>query len=181
AIESAKVDLVHREKTLSSRQKAINEFVARIRQYENEKQIRNERLKYLNDRAISLREQIEQDRKSNERARFSIQSLEAEKETALVILKEIEEKRDLLQQEYEDQKGKTQQLQQEADGFRQMQRDHQEESYQLNKAVEIREIQISSLKQEMEKTVTDSSERRSEEHTSELQSRENLVCRLLLE
>lgn len=158
AIESAKVELVHREKTLSSRQKAINEFVARIRQYENEKQIRNERLKYLNDRAASLREQIEQDRKSNERARFSIQSLESEKETAILILKEIEEKRDLLQREYEEQKVKTQQLQQEADGFRQSQRERQEQSYQLNKAVEIREIQISSLKQELEKTATDSSQ-----------------------
>lgn len=158
AIERAKADLVHREKTLSSRQKAINEFVSRIRQYENEKQIRNERLKYLNDRAISLREQIEQDRKSNERARFSIQSLEAEKETAILILREIEEKRNLLQREYEDQKLRTQQLQQEADGFRQRQREHQEQSYQLNKGVEIREIQISSLKQELEKTATDSSQ-----------------------
>ena len=157
-IESAKADLVHKEKTLSSRQKAINEFVAGIRQYESEKQIRNERLKYLNDRATTLREQIEQDRKSNERARFSIQSLESEKDTAIAILKEIEEKRRLLQAEFESQKAKTLNLQQEADSLRQVQREHQEQSYQLNKAVEIREIQVSSLKQELEKTATDSSQ-----------------------
>src|SRR5690606_6676458 len=82
AIESAKAELVVKEKTLSSRQKAINEFVSKIRHYESEKQIKNERLKYLNDRANSLREQIEQDTKSNERARFSIQGLENEKTEA---------------------------------------------------------------------------------------------------
>jgi chromosome segregation protein len=157
AIENAKADLVHKEKTLSSRQKAINEFVASIRQYESDKQIKNERLKYLNDRAKSLREQIEQDKKSNERARFSIQSLESEKETAIGILKEIDEKLQLLKAEYEEQKARTLNLQQEADSLRQVQREHQEQSFQLNKAVEIREIQVSTLKQELDKTATDSS------------------------
>ena len=107
AIEKAKAELIIKEKTLSSRQKAINEFVSRIRHYESEKQIKNERLKYLNDRANSLREQIEQDRKSNERARFSIQSLENEKETAEQILTDINQKLDHLKAEYEEQKQKT--------------------------------------------------------------------------
>src|SRR5690606_6467256 len=92
AIEKAKSELVLKEKTLSSRQKAINEFVSKIRQYESDKQIKNERLKYLNDRANSLREQIEQDAKSNERARFSIESLENEKAAAEEILRDINTK-----------------------------------------------------------------------------------------
>src|SRR5690606_41611461 len=37
------------------------------------------------------------------------------------------------------------------------------------------------LKQKLESSVYHADVRRSEEHTSELQSRENLVCRLLLE
>lgn len=158
SIERAKADLVQKEKALSSRQKDINEFVAQIRQYESDKQIKNERLKYLKDRATSLREQIEQDKKSNERARFSIQSLESEKETAVAILKEINDKLQLLKAEYEEQKSKTLDLQRESDILRQVQREHQEESFQLNKAVEIREIQVSSLKQELEKTASDSSQ-----------------------
>ena len=92
AIEKAKAELILKEKTLSSRQKAINEFVSKIRHYESEKQIKNERLKYLNDRATGLRDQIDQDRKSNERARFSIQSLETEKIAAVDILNEITQK-----------------------------------------------------------------------------------------
>ncbi len=158
AIEKAKAELILKEKTLSSRQKAINEFVSKIRAYESEKQIKNERIKYLNDRAAGLREQIEQDRKSNERARFSIQSLEQEKAGAEEILAEINAKLETLKQDYEEQKKKTTALQAEADTLRQVQRDKQEETFQINKGVEIREIQVSSLKQELERTATDTSQ-----------------------
>jgi chromosome segregation protein len=157
-IEKSKTDLVFKEKTLSSRQKAINEFVAKIRQYESDKQIKNERLKYLNDRANGLREQIEQDKKSNERARFSIQSLENEKNNAVGIFDEIAHKLDGLKGDYEDQKRVTAELQTQTDSLRRIQREKQEETFQINKAVEIREIQISSLKQELEKTASDSTQ-----------------------
>lgn len=158
AIEKAKAELIQKEKTLSSRQKAINEFVTKIRHCESDKQIKNERLKYLNDRASSLREQMEQDRKSNERARFSIQSLENEKAAAEEILREITNKLDHLRNEYEEQKRKTAALQAESDAIRQVQREKQEEAFQINKAAEIREIQVSSLKQELERTASDTSQ-----------------------
>ena len=158
AIERAKAELIIKEKTLSSRQKAINEFVAKIRHYESEKQIKNERLKYLNDRATGLRDQIDQDRKSNERARFSIQSLETEKIAAEEILHEITQKLNHLKSDYEHQKSVTVELQTQSDSIRRVQRERQEESFQINKDVEIREIQISSLKQELEKTASDSTQ-----------------------
>ena len=157
-IESAKADLIHKEKTLSSRQKAINEFVSKIRQYESDKQIKNERLKYLNDRAAGLRDQLEQDRKSNDRARFSIQSLENEKASAEQIFKEITNKLEHLKADYEAQKNITSEHQTQADSIRRVQRERQEESFQINKDVEIREIQISSFKQELEKTASDSNQ-----------------------
>ena len=158
AIEQAKAELIVKEKTLSSRQKAINEFVSKIRHHESEKQLKNERLKYLNDRANSLREQIEQDTKSNERARFSIQSLENEKEGAEQILREINQRLENLKADYEEQKLKTTSLQAQSDAIRQVQRDRQEETFKVNKDVEIREIQVSSLKQELERTATDTSQ-----------------------
>lgn len=154
-IERSKADLVQKENTLSSRQKAINEFVGKIRQYESEKQIKNERLRFLNDRVASLKEQIDQDKKSNERARFSIQSLEAEKESAQALLNEISQKSESLKTDYDSQKEATLTLQGEVDALRKVHRTRQDESYQLNKALEIRDIQISSFKQEMERTATD--------------------------
>ncbi|MBX2941929.1 MAG: chromosome segregation protein SMC [Cyclobacteriaceae bacterium] len=157
-IEKSKVELIEKENTLSSRQKAINEYVGKIRQYESEKQIKNERLRFLNDRITSLKEQIDQDKQSNERARFSIQSLETEKESAQVLFNEISEKVEALKAEYDIQKAATFTLQGEVDTLRKAHRTRQDESYQLNKAQEIREIQISSFKQEIERTATDSNE-----------------------
>ncbi len=157
-IEKSKSELILKEKTLSSRQKSINEFVAKIRQYESEKQIKNERLRFLNDRIANLKDQIDQDKKSNERARFSIQSLETERDSAQAILNEISAKVESLKAEYEAQKASTYTLQGESDALRQVYRARQEESFQLNKALEIREIQVNSFKQELDRTVTDTSQ-----------------------
>ncbi|HPW64216.1 MAG TPA: AAA family ATPase, partial [Cyclobacteriaceae bacterium] len=157
-IERSKAELILKEKTLSSRQKSINDFVSKIRQYESEKQIKNERLRFLNDRVNNLKEQIDQDKKSNERARFSIQSLETERDTAHQALKEISDKLESLKADYETQKAATYTLQGESDALRQVYRSKQEESFQLNKSLEIRDIQISSFKQELERTTSDTSQ-----------------------
>lgn len=157
-VEKFKADLILKEKTLSSRQKSINDHVARIRQYESEKQIKNERLKYLNDRANGLRDQIDQDKKSNERARFSIGSLDTEKTSAAQILTDIQGKLENLKSEYENQRRITSELQLQSDAIRREQRAKQEESFQINKSVEIHQIQIASFKQELEKTATDSNQ-----------------------
>lgn len=157
SIESEKAELITKEKTLSTRQKTINDHVANIRQRESEKQINNERLRFLNDRAASLRDQIDQDKKSNERAAFAIQSLQSEEQSANLILQEIAAKAESIKAEYDTQKAATNQLQIDVDTLRNEQRSKQEESFQINKDVEIREIQIASLKQEIDRATTDTS------------------------
>ncbi|MEQ8245240.1 chromosome segregation protein SMC [Fulvivirga sp.] len=156
-LEKSKADLILKEKTLASRQKALNEHINKIRQYESEKKIKNERLRYLNDKSESLRDQIQQDKKSNERAAFSIESLTQEKNSAEKMFLEIEAKVVLLKEDYESQKIKTSRLQEEQNAVRQLLKNKQEEVYQLKKSVEIKELQLSSLKQELEKTSTDTS------------------------
>lgn len=157
-IEKSKADLILKEKTLSARQRAINEFVATIRQHENDRQLRQERLRFLTDRANALRDQIEQDRKSNERARFSLESLTAEHGQAQQVMTEIAGKVEQLKADYEAQKTHTYTLQGEADALRQMNRARQEESFQLNKTVEIQDIQLTSFRQELERNASDTSQ-----------------------
>lgn len=159
SIEKEKAELVSKEKALASSQKAINEHVSKIRQKESEKQINNERLRFLNDRAANLREQIDQDKKSNERAHFAIKSLDEERTAAQSTLTEIEARVETIKAEHETQRQATQQLQVDVDALRQQQRAKQDEHYQTHKAVEIREIQISSLKQEVERTTSDTHQR----------------------
>jgi chromosome segregation protein len=62
-LEQTKAELILKEKLLSSRQKSLNEHVNKIRQFESDKKIKNERLRFLEDRSQKLREQIDTDRK----------------------------------------------------------------------------------------------------------------------
>lgn len=155
AIEKAKADLIGKEKLLSSRQKSLNEHVNKIRQYESDKKIKSERMRFLHDKSDRLNEQIEQDKQSNERAAFSIQSLEQERESAEKQLQELEHQVGALQEEYETQKVKTQALREESTGLNEQQKSLQNQVYQLNKSQEIKEIQLNTLKQEIERSATD--------------------------
>src|SRR5690606_40217240 len=58
-LEQHKTVLVNREKLLSSRQRELNEHVNKIRQLESDKKIKNERLRYLEDRAQYHRCQLQ--------------------------------------------------------------------------------------------------------------------------
>ncbi|GAB3223859.1 chromosome segregation protein SMC [Algoriphagus aestuariicola] len=156
-LSQLKADLINKEKLLASRQKTLNEHVNKIRAFESEKKIKNERMRFLEDRSRTLREQIDTDRKSNDRAGFSIRSLHQEKESAEKILLEKEAIVSELREQYDSQKllaGERQQSQKELslryDSLK-------ERVYQLSKEAEIKQIQLSTLKQELERTSSDDS------------------------
>lgn len=153
-LEQSKAALLLKEKLLASRQKTLNEHVNKIRQFESDKKIKNERLRFLEDRAQKLREQIDNDRKSNDRAGFSIRSLEQEKESAIKLLAEREFNVDALKLAYEEQKAKHSEIQ---DKQKERNKDFSTRKdlvYQLSKDQEIKQIQLSTLKQELEKTTS---------------------------
>lgn len=158
-IEKDKKELVSKEKTLATRQKTLNEHVNNIRQYESDKKIKNERLKYLNDKSERLRDQIDQDRQSSDRTNFSIQSLDQEKNSTEKLLLESEHELKLLKEAYDTQKSIWENIKKETDSLNDFYRAKQQETHQLNKEVEIKEIQRSSLKKEFEKTASDASEK----------------------
>jgi len=158
-LEKDKSDLVMREKQLSEKQKKLNKQVNTIGQYENDKQIKNERLRFLNDKTANLKEQIDHDKKSNERAAFSIKSLLKEKDKAQSNLNQQQNKLQGLKEKYENQKSKTLEIQQEVNNSNSQFKEKQESAFQLNKEVEIKNIQFSTLQKELEKTHSDSSQK----------------------
>lgn len=156
-LSELKADLIHKEKLLSSRQKTLNEHANKIRAFESEKKIKNERLRFLEDRSQALREQIDNDRKSNDRAGFSIRSLQQEKESAEKILGEKEFVVSQLREEYDAQKLVTSEKQQTQKEVALRFESLKERVYQLGKEFEIKQIQLSTLKQELERTSSDDS------------------------
>ncbi|HLU89053.1 MAG TPA: chromosome segregation protein SMC [Cyclobacteriaceae bacterium] len=163
-LEKNKAELIGREKLLSSRQKTLNEHVHNIRQFESDKKIKNERLRFLEDRARKLREQISLDRSSNERAGFSIKSLTDEKEVEGRILEEKKASLEKLKADFEDQKASHSQIQEKQKSLSEEFAHKKDLVYQLTKDKEIHQIQLSGLKQELEKTA--SSDNNQEENLS---------------
>lgn len=153
-IEEAKAGLLQKEKLLSSRQKTLNEQVNKIRQFESEKKIKNERLRFLEDRSQKLRDSLDQDRKSNDRAGFSIRSLEQELESTEKRFREQEIEMEELKAIYESKKERVRQFQEEQKIKQERFAQAKERVYQLAKEQEIKQIQLSTLKQELEKTTT---------------------------
>jgi chromosome segregation protein len=155
--EQMKADLISKEKALAEQQKTLNDHVNKIRNFESEKKIKNERIKFLSDKNSQLQEQIHLDKESNERAEFSLESLGQEQEASAKILAETEQNLEVLKKDYDDQKDRTNALQEEVNLINSNYRKKQEEVYQLNKNIEIYEIQLSTLKQELERTTSDDS------------------------
>lgn len=156
-LSQSKADLIQKEKLLASRQKTLNDHVNKIRSFESEKKIKNERLRFLEDRSQKLREQIDTDRKSNDRAGFSIRSLEQEKESAAKMLAEKELIVEELREAFENQKAIQSEQQLKQKTINQSFETIKEKVYQLNKEIEIKQIQLSTLKQELERTSSDDS------------------------
>ena len=157
-IEKAKAAIIDKEKLLAGRQRTLNEHVHQIRQYESDKKIKNERLVFLQDKSDTLREQIDTDKKSNERAGFSIQSLNKEKEEALKKFNETEKSLESLKTAYESQKLKAAEIREKFNEQSRFFNEKKDDLFQLKKSIEIKEIQLAALKQEWEKTTSDASE-----------------------
>jgi len=157
-IEKGKTDLITKEKLLASRQRSLNEHVNKIRQFESDRKIKNERLTFLEDKSDNLREQIEADRKSNERAAFSLESLRKELDEADKELQSITSEVGSLEKIYQEQKSMSQSAQDEYEEKRRTVADKREQLYNLKKDIEIKEIQLETLKSEFTKTESDTSE-----------------------
>ena len=62
ALQQQKLDNLNKEKNLSTQQKATNEYVAKIRAYESDKKLKNEQLRFLEDKESRLKDELEKDK-----------------------------------------------------------------------------------------------------------------------
>jgi len=159
SVAKLKKELIQKEKLLSSRQKALNEHVNNIRQYESDKKIENERLRFLNDKGEGIRSQIDLDKKSNERASFSIKSLNTEYEAVQKQFNELKLMLEKYNSEKETQHAIAQKAKEEAESYEVLHQSKNEELYQAKKEIEINEIQLLSLKQQLEKASSSGSQK----------------------
>ncbi|MFQ3577327.1 MAG: chromosome segregation protein SMC, partial [Cytophagales bacterium] len=157
-IEELKMNFVMAEKLVGSRQKFVNEHIAKIREYESNKKIQNERLRYLTGRQQQILDQLENDQKNNARVEFSLKSLADE-------ILQLEKSKELLTEDIE-------RVKNDLDVQKELLEEHQEEFetcsqnlistqtlvHELNKSIEVAQAQLNTLLQELEKSQNDNTQ-----------------------
>jgi chromosome segregation protein len=157
-IEALQLDILNKEKLFASRQKTLNEHINRIRQYESEKKIKSERLKYLEDRKQNIENQQRAEKENIEKIQLQIEQISQEEKSANRQLAEAEVHLANLKTDYEKQKQAVQAIQNEVSELSKQIKSKQENVFQVKKALEIKQMQYNSLRIDLEKNLSGGNE-----------------------
>lgn len=168
-LDTEKTQLDHFEKNLAFKQKLLNEHKAKIRNIENEKKLKHERIHFLHEKIDTIRRQINEDLQNQTRLKNDIRQFTEEKNSLEKILNESELELAELKTTYDDQKAKTQEIQRKLKVNEELLNNKQNEINQLNRQIEVKQTRLSSSKQELENIVQQNNQLRDEFHTYELE------------
>ena len=149
--EKIKLESLSKEKDLSAVQKVLNEKLASIGLYESDKKIKNERLKFLQDRESNLNIQLNNDKTQILKAQDAIKVFETEKETESSRLIEIEALLNELKAAVDKEKIQNELVQSDMKKWVAEEQKIQSEIHQLEKNQAIQETQKQSLLNELER------------------------------
>lgn len=175
-IQEEKLESLNKEKNLGVQQKALNDYIAKIRSYENEKKIKNERLTFFQEKERKLAGDLSIDKTSVDQIHGQLETLEASQSSERKIFSEIEYELeqlkievDLLREDHQHSRSKLEAAQQELQA-------NQNIIYKNEKELEIVKIQKEGLEQEFARTNTETNLRKEEivEFDKEIEKLEGL-------
>lgn len=151
-IESLKKGLLIKEELVASRQKTLNNHVNKTRQYESDKKIKNERLRFLNERSSNLTEQLVVDKQNISVFHEEIKKLNKEVEDIKLIVLDQETILQEHKTEVDKHKEKVNGTKEKLNLLNLEEKEEQENYFNLKKSIEVSELQLTNLKTELEKT-----------------------------
>lgn len=160
--EELRKEQLDNEKILAEKQQDLNEHVANIQKIETEKSIKNERLKYLQQREHAINDQLETDRKTRGKTEEELLVVRAELESTADSFREKERE---LAQEAEvlgELTNKNSALKDSSDEASRVYRELEQELHRLTKEKEIKQIQIQSYYNEIARHEEDTETRSTE-------------------
>jgi chromosome segregation protein len=161
-LQQHKLDSLTKEKNLSTQQKATNEYVSKIRAYESEKKIKNEQLKFQQDKESRLTEELDRDKTQLNHVLYNIKRLSEEKaqedenfETVRLKVADLKEAVDELR---EQQSAARNELNELANINTRL----QNQAYKAEKDLDILQIQQQALEQESQRNMEDATNKEAE-------------------
>ncbi len=176
SLQQHKLDSLNKEKNLSIQQKATNEYVSKIRTYESEKKIKNEQLKFQQDKEARVSEELERDRNQLNHVLYNIKRLSEEKfqedETLQTIQSQLADLKETVDELRSQQGSARNELNELTNNNTKL----QNQVYKAEKDLEILQIQQQALEQESQRNMEDANNKEVElshfnEVVAELQER----------
>ena len=154
-LEQGKAESVQREKRLASRQRTLNEHVERVRTYESQKQVKNERLRLLQEQNQRLTEQRQDDRRAVDQLLHRLDDLQRQKAVVQEQLETSRQQVTELEEEYQTYQARAQSLKGDAAESNQTFRQQQDVVYRLRQEHEVKQVQLNTARQASEKSAAD--------------------------
>jgi chromosome segregation protein len=161
-IQEIKLDALNKEKELALQQKTLNDFIAKIRSYENEKKIKNERLTFLQEKERKITSDLSIDKSSVEEINTQLDIVQQSILTEQKILNEIEYELAELKSQVDILKEAHQQGRSSLEIAQTQLQENQNIIYKNEKEIEILTVQKSGLEQEITRTTTETNLRQEE-------------------
>jgi chromosome segregation protein len=162
SLQQEKLDSLTKEKNLSIQQKATNDFVGKIRAYESEKKIKNEQLKFQQDKETRLSEELERDRNQLNHVLYNIKRLNEEKAQEDENLQNIAAKVADLKLMVDELRLQQSRARNELNELVTANNNLQNQAYKAEKDIDILQIQKQALEQESQRNMEDATNKKVE-------------------
>ena len=162
ALKQIREDNLEQEKNVSIQQKATQEFINKIRNYESEKKVKNEQLKNLQDKESRLNFEINNDNQQLNHVLYTIKRLNEELFHEQQQLDNLQTNLEKDKFEVEELRGQQQTAKSKLDSYNKASTTLQDNIYKLEKDIAVLNIQKEALLQESIRTVTDTESKEAE-------------------
>lgn len=154
-LQKHKLESIHQEKNLSVQQKATNEFISKIRAYESEKKVKNEQMRFLQEKEMLLSGELEKDRNQINHIKYNIKRLNEEVLIETEVFNRLESDLKLLKTTLDTLREQQQTEKNRTDNLLKSVNELQNQVYQSQKEIDILNIQKDALVQETNRNVDD--------------------------
>lgn len=180
ALQQQKLDSITKEKNLSVQQKTTNEFVSKIRSYESEKKIKNEQLKFQQDKEARLTEELDKDKNQLNHVFYNIKRLSEEKALEDENLQTIKTRLADLKEAVDELRLQQTSARNELTEITGINTRLQNQAYKAEKDIDILQIQQQALEQESQRNMEDTTNKEVElshfnQVVAELQNRKETL------
>ena len=154
-LQKLKLGSINQEKNLSIQQKATNELVSKIRAYESEKKVKNEQMRFLQEKETRLSGELEKDKNQVNHIKYNIKRLNEEVLTETEVFNKLESDLKLLKSSLDTLREQQQTEKNRIDNLIKSVNDIQNQVYQAQKEIDILNIQKDALVHETNRNIDD--------------------------